>query len=227
MHYKAVGRLVVAACLVISLSSCKFVKMEEDADSKSGPKEVEIYFSDKKFNPVKIVNELWSPKVVPYVAEKAAFFPELKSAIDADLETAGVRYGRRGNSESSPWTFITKGEAKVLSVDLSSKAATAQLDVMPEDGKPDLVLQLGPVIRGSSLRDSLAFISFDSFANQIEFARISTAFNNRIKKDVLKDLDREDLSGKRIQFLGTFSIKKPSDPILVTPVNLTKIGGSQ
>ena len=39
------------------------------------------------------------------------------------------------------------------------------------DGKPTtVVLQIGPVIFGTALRDALPFIAFGDFVNQIDYA---------------------------------------------------------
>jgi predicted lipoprotein len=40
----------------------------------------------------------------------------------------------------------------------------------------------GPVIRGTALRDALPFIQFSQFTNQLEYARVSNALNDRAVK---------------------------------------------
>jgi predicted lipoprotein len=37
----------------------------------------------------------------------------------------------------------------------------------------------GPVIRGTALRDALPFIQFSQFTNQLEYARVANALNDR------------------------------------------------
>jgi predicted lipoprotein len=40
----------------------------------------------------------------------------------------------------------------------------------------------GPVIRGTALRDALPFIQFSQFTNQLEYARVANALNDRAVK---------------------------------------------
>ena len=48
------------------------------------------------------------------------------------------------------------------------------------------LLQIGPVIKGTSIRDSLDFLKFDDFTNQLEFARVCKRDEpDKVKKDVL------------------------------------------
>ena len=91
------------------------------------------------------------------------------------------------------------------------------------DGKPDATLQLGPVIRGSSIRDVLPFVTFTSYANQIEFAEVAKAFNTQAYEKALKDLPRDNLVGATVEATGVFTLRSASEKILVTPV-LVKLG---
>jgi predicted lipoprotein len=81
-------------------------------------------------------------------------------------------------------------------------------------------MQIGPVIKDTAIRDSLDFLSFTDFTNQIEFARLSNSFNKVVNRDVTSKLDRENLMGKRITFWGAFTQLQDSDLIRVTPVLL-------
>ena len=46
-------------------------------------------------------------------------------------------------------------------------------------------VQIGPVIRGTALRDAVSFIRFNDFANQFEFAAVSNALHERVLRDVV------------------------------------------
>jgi predicted lipoprotein len=41
------------------------------------------------------------------------------------------------------------------------------------------IIQTGPVIRGTALRDALPFIQFSQFTNQLEYARVANVLNDR------------------------------------------------
>ena len=77
-----------------------------------------------------------------------------------------------------------------------SRAATIDVDV-DGDGKADVRVQIGPAIQGTALRDSLDFVNFNDFTNQIDFAQFGKAFNTHADKTVLSKLPREGLEGQQ------------------------------
>ena len=81
-----------------------------------------------------------------------------------DQQAAGEEFGYREKEEGSPWNFRVKGSGRIGSVNTESLcASTIDFDLFPNDGNADLVLQIGPVIKDSAIRDSLDFISFTDF----------------------------------------------------------------
>jgi predicted lipoprotein len=107
-----------------------------------------------------------------------------------------------------------------VGVNTASRASTVDVDLDPPDGNADVILQIGPVIKDTGVRDALEFISFTDFTNQLEFARLSNAFNKKVNAAVLSGLDRENLMGKRIAFHGVFTQLQDSDLVRITPVVL-------
>lgn len=89
----------------------------------------------------------------------------------------------------------------VLDVDTSSRVGTAAVDLAPADGRPDALLMIGPVLRGTALRDALDFIRFTDFTNQIQFASVGTALNERALTS-LKDVDPSTLKRRDVHVLG-------------------------
>ncbi|WP_373236817.1 DUF2291 family protein [Cohaesibacter celericrescens] len=211
--------LTAAIGIALSLSACKIVKNEPPRKKAEG--ELEIFFSDDKFNPDKIVADMWSDKLLPFADSAANDLGEVVGAYKSNAAEAGKKYGHREKEEGSPWNFIVKGTAKIVEVNTKSRASTLGLDLPPYDGNKDMLLQIGPVLKGSSIRDSLDFLKFDDFTNQLEYARISNAINKRVNADVLSGLDREALDGKEVSFTGMFTDDGASKPVLVTPVRLT------
>ncbi len=47
-------------------------------------------------------------------------------------------------------------------------------------------MQIGPVIRGTTLRDVLPFIDFTAFRNQIDFAELARGLNDQAYKTALE-----------------------------------------
>jgi predicted lipoprotein len=78
-------------------------------------------------------------------------------------------------------------------------------------------VQTGPAINGTEVRDATGAVEFGQFTNQIEFQDAGSALNNEIKKAVLANLDRDKLSGKKVDVIGVFQLINPAN-WLVTPV---------
>ena len=94
------------------------------------------------------------------------------------LDAAGAAHGNKGSGEGAAWNFAVKGEGKVVEANLTSRARKAMVDVNGDDAA-DLTLQLGPVIKGTALRDVATFYIFSDFRDQIQFAKLARALNDR------------------------------------------------
>jgi predicted lipoprotein len=163
------------------------------------------------------IDSMWDSQVLPTAQEKAIDLQTLLTALKADPEKAKQQYGHREGQR--PYNFLVKGEAKVLSVDTSSRSGRLKIDLAPGDGQEDAAIQIGPVIRGTSLRDALPFIQFNLFTNQLEYADVSNQLNERVVKDVVGKLDMSSLQGKTVEFQGAFTLSSGGD-VLITPVKL-------
>ena len=75
---------------------------------------------------------------------------------------------------TSPWTYAVKVDGVVTAANTESRAAT--LDVKTSGGLA-VTLQIGPVVRGTAIRDMLAFRPFGSFKNQVDYAQYGKALN--------------------------------------------------
>jgi predicted lipoprotein len=202
------------------LFACTIVPDEaEKADGEKG-KQLDIYFVDDSFKPDDFVDEIWDDKVVPYFMQKCLPIGEILPTWGKDQAAAGREFGYREKAEGSPWNFLVKGSGVIVAVNTASRASTVAVDLDPPDGEADLVLQIGPVIKDTGIRDSLAFISFTDFTNQLEFARLSNAFNKKVNAAVVSRLDRENLMGKQVAFHGVFTQLQDSDLVRITPVVL-------
>jgi len=173
------------------------------------------------FSPAAYVAAIWESQVLPEAENKSTDLGTLLEALRANPDAAKEQYGHREGQR--PYNFLVKGEAKVLSVDTASRAGTIKIDLLPGDGQPDATLQVGPVIRGTSIRDSLPFIQFNMFVNQLEYASVSNAMNERVAEDVIGNLDLASLQGKTIDFRGAFTLEERGNvnDVLITPVKIT------
>ena len=101
-----------------------------------------------------------------------------------------------------------------------ARAATIGIDTTGK-GKSDATVQIGPALRGIPIRDALDFVSFNDFTNQIDFARYGKAFNLYVEREILEQLLRDPLVGRKVTAIGAYSFSSPAETPLVTPVEIT------
>lgn len=204
--------LIAILPLVAVAPGCKVVKnADRDAKRAAAVAEADVVTAT--------VNRTWDARVTPHIQETAIPLAKLAPAIAADLAAAGAAHGYRQKSEGAPWNFAVTLSGVITEANTKSKAAKASVDI-DGDGMADAVLQLGPVIRGTALRDVLPFISFSDFRDQIEFAKLARAYNARAYEDALKDLSRDALVGARVDATGAFTLRDAGGQILITPVRI-------
>jgi len=214
-------RLVIAILAAgLPLAACKLVKNEPpQAASAAAAGSVATSFDNPAFDPEKTVEEIWQPKLLPYLRAKAGAFSELRPLAQTSPDQAGQRFGYRA-VESMPWTMATTVEGRITGADTATRAATIDVDT-DGDGTADLTVQIGPVFKGTALRDSIDFISFNSFANQIEYAKFGKALNAHIYETTLAALPRDKLVGRKVTLLGVFTLDDPKAKPLLTPAELS------
>jgi predicted lipoprotein len=172
-------------------------------------------------DPAAWVDSIWSSKLLPAVEQGAVDARVLLDAWKSSPEQTEMRFGRR--ETNGPVYFLVKGAGTVVSVDQRSRNGLALVDFAPFDGRPDLSIQIGPVLRGTSLRDATGLVRFNDFLNQLQYADAANALNERVLAQVLAQLDVPRLKGRRVSFAGTLAADRKADPPLsgVIPVRLT------
>jgi predicted lipoprotein len=200
----------LCAGLALGLPACKIVKDEPEAQAAipDGPAGDEARMKA-------LVDETFASDVQPHVAQAAVEYSVLKQAVDAGIDAAGEEYGNRGAGAGAAWAFPVKGGGKVTAANLESRARSADVDI-DGDGTADLTVQLGPVFKGTALRDVSPMFVFTDFRDQIEFARLAREMNDRNAPLIV--IPEGDLLGRTIGFTGAVSLKDAGDPWLVTPI---------
>lgn len=167
----------------------------------------------------------WDAKILPTITQRAVDAPVLLQAAFADLNDAGTQYGSRAN-ETSAWSFCVKGQGRVLEIENADKPNRTNLvlDAPPYDGAADYKIHYGKVFPSNiknAIRDGVGFLKLDDFANQVEFANLTTAFNNKIKNEIILARDVQEYTGKTVSFSGCISLQntKP-ESLVVVPVTL-------
>jgi predicted lipoprotein len=162
---------------------------------------------------------IWDSKVMPLLREQATEVVIVLDALAKDPDAAGTQYGNRAEAEGAAWNFIVKGKGKVTKADVASRRGTL---VVALDGDPagrSVTLQVGPVVFGSAFRDSLPFVSFNDFVNQIDFAQASRKLNDRAIAAARQGLDPAQAEGRTIVFHGAMA-NPGGGEVQVTPVIL-------
>jgi predicted lipoprotein len=194
-----------------ALSACKIVataKRQPGGDEGGG-----------EFDPAAMVSAIWNTKVIPYLAAKAGPLPEVVALARANPDEAGKRWGFRAQQGSEPWTYVVKIDGHIVAADTASRAATISVD-SGGDGKVAAIVQIGPALRGTDLRDALDFVSFNDFKNPIDYAQFGKAFNQYVVRAELANLPRDKLEGRNVSVLGAFTLEAGDRPPLVTPAQL-------
>lgn len=209
IHRQRIVLLILLALLALSGCTLATVRsLEEDEEAKQG------------FSPEGYVADIWEEEFLPTINAGAIEISELLAALDDDEEATTEQYGNR--TSTGPFSFMTSGVGRILELDRSSRVGLAPMDLEPFDGEADVFLAIGPVLRGNALRDSVGFIQFNDFTNQVEFAQISTALKDRIAADVLEQADLEALVGETVRFVGAFTFED-RDEIVIMPVSLDEV----
>ncbi len=199
--------LVLLGCLTILLIGCEV----RDIDPETG----EVIFEEQQteFNADNYVDEIWRDKVIPTIREEAIELSTLLEAINSDDPKLAEQYGIGEGSQSS--ALLVKGRGMVIEVDTTSRIGVLRVDI-PQAG--NVLLQIGPVISGTALRDALSFISFDQFTNQLEYAAVSRAMHKYLMETELSAMNFSAFEGKKISFHGALVYEK--NQVTITPVNI-------
>jgi predicted lipoprotein len=140
----------------------------------------------KAFDADAYVASIWSARVLTEATATAMTVTDVRS---------------RGIPEERRSVFV-KGTGTIARVDLESRAGVARID-FGQGVEADL--QIGPVLRGTAVRDALSFIKFSDFTNQIEYAQVASALNARVLDGPLKTIDAGTLRGRVVHVVGALA----------------------
>jgi predicted lipoprotein len=171
-------RQALAACLAASLASC----------APWTVRPIESGNPAKAATPGAFVESIWASRLVPHIVNHAVEARALIEALAASPAEAERRFGHREGS--GPCHFAVKGRGRVVSIDAGSRHGLALVDLAPYEGRAEVSLQIGPVLRGNALRDVTGLVPFSGFVNQLEFADAGNELNARVLKSVLAPVDK-------------------------------------
>jgi predicted lipoprotein len=212
-----IKEIILCGVLIGTLLSCTIVKNDESKKEEGGNP---YGFSIGTIDPKQYASEIWDSMVIPRVEEMAVDFNSLAAQMESDEAASSEAHGYR-LSERNSYNFAVKATVKFLSIDTSSANGSASLDTYPFDGKEDCRLRIGPVLQGYTLRDIQSDISPTSFVNQVDWARLATELNNKVKETALAGVDFPGMAGKEAELLGVFTWDGKGSVIIITPVRVT------
>ncbi|MGK6319514.1 DUF2291 family protein [Sphingomonas sp. DT-204] len=127
-------------------------------------------------------------------------------------KAATFQPGRTGDA-----ALAVRLAGRVLAVKGGERARSLAIDA-DGDGSADAIVQLGPVVRGTALRDALGTRTFNDFDSQIEYARYARAINDRIvgqARGAAKGL----APGAHVEVIGAY-VPGDDRPAFITPATI-------
>lgn len=204
--------LTLALVVAVVMPGCKLMRT---SDYQRAMSKSEDGGADKIAS---LIDQSFDAKLVPLLKSQAVEAATLIEGIKSGLDENGAKlHGLHIGGSGGSWNFAIKGTAKVLEMNRQSKAGIARLDI-DGDGKADATLQIGPVVKGTALRDLAPFYDFSQFRDQIQFARLARGINDHALNGI-PSLE-SDLTGKTVTFLGAVAVRSASEPLLIMPVQV-------
>ena len=198
------------ALAVLALGGCRIVSQQELADLKSPP------------NPhMANIDQTWQNSIVPQVVAQARPVSELMAALRAakDFDSACQALGYR-SQEENPCIFYVTVAGKIDKIDVTSRSG--KMTVADSAAGP-VVVQIGPTLRGTQLRDGYKGTSYQDFNDQVLFGEYGRAINEQALKMIQT---AQVKSGETIQVYGVFSAWDiPQTVPDITPAKIVRSGG--
>ncbi len=207
--------LLVVLLVSLNLSACSafftVVPISEEKSLEEGGSA-----TNKGFDKVAYVDKIWDSRVLPTAKSDAVAFDTLYTALKLNQEEASQKYG---HMVGGPYNFLTKFDATIIAVNTTSRAGTLNVETEAGGQQVPLIVQIGPVIRGTAIRDGVGFIIFNEFVNQLQFADVADELNTRAYNMSLKDITFDDsLVGKTVSVTGAFTLDDTVDDLAITPI---------
>ena len=215
----------MALCFTI-VAACTVVKL--DKNRNAGGNQYSTWTkTGTAFNADEYVAAVWDKQVLPDYEKNSLGVGMVLGALRADRKAAIAKFGVRKETGEVIYIFKVRGEAKVVKYDNSSRNGVISLNIEADGTKLGATLQVGPVIVGTAIRDSLDFIRFSDIGNQLQFADLANQLNARMLKDSVAFLDLPTIVGKTVSFTGCFKLEEEQDvdSIVVTPVKIQRLDG--
>jgi predicted lipoprotein len=200
-------RIALAMAAVMVLSGCRIVSQKELAALQS------------PVNPhLAQAGAIYHEQMVPQVMKSAVPLANLIAQIEQakDFDTACQQLGYRAQPEF-PCHFSTQVSGEITAINTQSRSGrlTLKLATGPIES---VDVQIGPVYRGTVLRDSYRSLGYGDFNDQTLFGDFAKAINQASMAELAGFTPKV---GDKITVYGVFtSWQLPAPPLLITPVRI-------
>ncbi|QHM74942.1 hypothetical protein C7M52_00886 [Mixta theicola] len=195
------------ALFILALGGCRIVSQQELANLQTPPNP---HMSD--------IDRTWQDKIVPQIVDHARPADELMKALRAakDFDSACQSLGYRSQSEN-PCIFYVSVVGKIENINTASRSGKMTLRMQNGDS---VIVQTGPILRGTLLRDSYKGASYADFNDQVLFGEYGRAINER----AVKMIQAAQLqTGETTEVIGIFSAWDiPTSLQQITPAKITR-----
>ncbi|WP_312468087.1 DUF2291 domain-containing protein [Pseudescherichia sp.] len=182
-------RKLALVAIVLALGGCRIVSQKELADLKNPP------------NPqMANIQQTWQQKIVPQYVREAKPVAELLKTLQSEksFDEACSKDGYRSQSEN-PCVFSVRITGEVIKV--NTKSRSGKMTVRDEQGG-DIVVQMGPIIRGTSLRDGYKGASYQDFNDQVLYGDYGKAINQQASAMII---NFKPVVGDKVTVSGVFA----------------------
>lgn len=220
--------LTVVLIASLLLFSCTIKKHDETDKAKTNDG-IEIYFGNTDFDAKQYVQDNWDARVLPCILQKTVPLEILMRGLITDPDKFSEEYGYRVGEEGTFYNFAVQGRVSIVGINQESRNGLMYVDAYPYSGEKEYIIQIGPVFKGTSIRDILDFTSLNEFENQVEFARLANELNFKVRDDILDGLFFEDLIGREAEVTAVFTFNPANEVHVMTPVEfmlITKDGSA-
>ncbi|CAI0887454.1 DUF2291 family protein [Serratia entomophila] len=200
-------RIALAVTVALALGGCRIVSEQKLAELRA------------PVNPhLAQAAEIYRDRIAPQAIKSARPLGELIAHISQakDFDSACSQYGYRAQPEF-PCYFSVAVSGEIVAV--NSRSRSGRLTLKPANAPLAAVeVQIGPVYRGTVLRDSYRGLSYGDFNDQTLFGDFAKAIN---QASIATLAGFQPKIGEKITLYGVFSSwQAPAEPLLITPVRI-------
>lgn len=195
---------------LLTLGGCRIVSQQELADLKTPPNP---HMSD--------IDRTWQQQIVPQVAARARPAAELMAALHAaeDFDRACDTLGYCSQPEN-PCIFYVRVTGNIDKMDTASRSGKMTLRTADSH---NVTVQIGPILRGTLLRDGYGAVSYADFNDQGLFGEYGRAINQRAVNMIKA---AQLTTGDTVEVVGVFSAwDKPAAIPAITPAKISRPEG--